>query len=205
MTEKEKMLLGKIYDPMDEQLVKERTIADKLCVKYNNSSEDEVELRKEILDQLMPDRGEGTFLRGPIYFDYGTNLHVGKNFYANFNFLVLDVCPITIGDNVFFGPNVTLVPPLHPLRYQDRNPYIDETGKQTDKEYGKPITIGDNVWFGSNVTVLGGAKIGNGCVIGAGSLVNSTIPDNYLAYGVPCKPIRLITDEDRIDLKEELF
>ncbi len=205
MTEKEKMLLGKIYDPMDKQLVEERTKADRLCVKYNNSSEDEVELRKEILDQLMPDRGEGTFLRGPIYFDYGTNLHVGKNFYANFNFLVLDVCPITIGDNVFFGPNVTLVPPLHPLRYQDRNAYIDETGKQTDKEYGKPITIGDNVWFGSNVTVVGGAKIGNGCVIGAGSVVTSTIPDNYLAYGVPCKPIRPITEEDSIYLKEELF
>ncbi len=205
MTEKEKMLAGKIYDPTDETLLKERLNAHRLSHLYNDTFDTQEEERNKILNELLPNRGEGTYLQGPIQFDYGIYTTVGKSFYANFNLTVLDVCPVTIGDNVFVGPNVSILTPLHPLRWQDRNPYIKENGETSDKEYGAPITIGDNCWIAGNVTVLGGAKIGSGCVIGAGSVVTGEIPDNYIAYGVPCKPIRPITEMDRIELKKELF
>ncbi len=202
MTEKEKMIAGNIYDPNDKTLLTERSNAHKYSQLYNQTLETEETKRKEILDKLLPDRGTGTYLQGPIQFDYGIHTHVGKNFYANFNLTVLDTCPVTIGDNVFLGPNVSILTPLHPLRFQERNPYVRADGVTTDKEYGAPITIGDNCWIAGNVTILAGAKIGSGCVIGAGSVVTGEIPDNYLAYGVPCKPIRPITERDSILLRD---
>ena len=205
MNEKEKMLLGKIYDPNDEELLELRKKAHKLNRLYNNTDEDEVEKRAKILDELLPNKKEGVYLQGPVYFDYGVFTSFGKNSYANFNLTVLDVCPVTIGDNVFMGPNVSILTPKHPLRYQDRNLYKSEKGYYTDKEYGAPITIKDNVWIAGNVTILAGVTIGEGCVIGGGSVVTKDIPDNYLAYGNPCKPIRKITDEDKIELKKELW
>ncbi|MDE6667439.1 MAG: sugar O-acetyltransferase [Clostridia bacterium] len=205
MTEKEKMLAGKIYDPTDNELLTQRRRAHALCMKYNATPETRINKREKILDGLLPNRGEGTYLQGPVQFDYGVYTKVGKNFYANFNLTVLDVCPVTVGDNVFLGPNVSILTPLHPLRYEDRNPYTHEKGYTTDREYGAPITIGDNCWIAGNVTILGGAKIGSGCVIGAGSVVKGEIPDNYLAYGVPCKPVRKITAKDALELKKELF
>ncbi len=205
MTEKEKMIAGKIYDPTDETLLAERVHARYMQKLYNESMRDEPQKREEILDKLMPDHGEGCFIQGPVYFDYGYNTHVGKNFFANYNLTVLDVCPVSIGDNVFMGPNVSIMTPLHPLRYEERNPYQKADGSYTDKEYGKPITIGDNCWIGGNVTILPGAVIGSGCVIGAGSVVTGSIPDHYLAYGVPCKPIRPITEADSIENHPELF
>lgn len=205
MTEKEKMLAGKIYDPHDGQLLSLSTRAHKLCLKYNSLAETRRKAREKILDGLLPDRGDGAYLQGPVQFDYGVNTKVGKNFYANFNFTVLDVCPVTIGDNVFCGPNVSILTPLHPLRYEDRNPYITAKGTATDREYGAPVTIGDNCWIAGNVTVLAGAKIGSGCVIGAGSVVTGEIPPDTLAYGVPCRPVRKITEEDALSLKDELL
>ena len=205
MTEKEKMLSGKIYDNTDETLWKERANAHRLCQIYNMTFETENDKRQEILNQLLPDCGQGTYLQGPIQFDYGIYTHMGKNFYANFNLTVLDVCPVTIGDNVFVGPNVSILTPIHPLRWQERNLYLKEDGTLTDKEYAAPITIGDNCWIAGNVTIVGGAKIGAGCVIGAGSVVTGNIPDNYLAYGIPCKPVRLITEEDSLELMSYLF
>lgn len=204
MTEKEKMLAGKIYDPSDKELFELRRNAHKLSKAYNDTFEDEEEKRTEILNGLLPDRGEGTYLQGPVYFDYGVFTKLGKNFFANFNFTVLDVCPVTIGDNVYVGPNVSILTPKHPLRWQERNVYKNALGVCTDKEYGAPVTIGDNCWLAGNVTVLAGAKIGNGCVIGAGSVVTGTIPDNYLAYGNPCRPVRMISEADRIELKNLL-
>lgn len=205
MTEKEKMLAGKIYDPNDEELLKLRRGVHKLCKDYNDTYEDEEVRRKEILDELLPNKGEGTYLQGPIYFDYGIFTKVGKNFYANFNLTVLDVCSVTIGDNVFIGPNVSILTPKHPLRWQDRNAIKSERGYVTDKEYGAPISIGENCWIAGNVTICAGAKIGRGCVIGAGSVVTGQIPDNSLAYGVPCKTVRKITEADRLELKKDLL
>src|SRR5574344_1860543 len=186
MNEREKMLAGKIYDPFTEGLPEERTRAHVLCRMYNETTEVDSEKRKEILAELMPDRADGVYLQGPIYFDFGKN--------------------ITIGDNVFIGPNVSLLTPKHPLCWQDRNPYLSEkTGRTTDKEYGAPITIGDNCWIAGDVTVCAGVTIGEGCVIGAGSVVTRDIPANSLAFGNPCRVSRKITEADRLENHPELF
>ena len=205
MTEKEKMLAGKIYDPNEKELLALRQNAHRLCKLYNDTFETQEEERKSILRELAPNLGECAYLQGPVFFDYGAFIRTGKNFYANFNFTVLDVCPVTIGDNVFIGPNVAILTPKHPLCAEDRNLYKSENGYVTDKEYGSPVTIGDNCWIAGNVAVLAGAKIGSGCVIGAGSVVTGEIPPDSLAYGNPCRAVRKITEADRLVYKKELF
>ncbi len=128
MNEKEKMLAGKIYDPSDEELTQMRLKAHKLCQSFNSLFEDDKQ-RKALLDELIPNQGERLFLQGPIYFDYGINTSFGSDCFANFNFTVLDICPVTIGDNVFFGPNCTIASPVHALMWQERNifPIISKT------------------------------------------------------------------------------
>ena len=205
MTEQEKMLAGKIYAPWDKSLTVLREKAHKMSRQYNTTDDTDTELRKAILDEILPNRGRGTFIQGPIQFDYGIFTTVGENFYANFNFTVLDCCPVKIGDNVFIGPNCTLATPMHPLLPEERNMQVDEDGNMFDLEYAKPITIGSNCWFATNVTVCGGVTIGEGCVIGAGSVVTRDIPPYSLAAGVPCRVIRTITAEDSVKLKKELF
>ena len=204
MTEKEKMLAGKIYDPTDEELVRLRRNAHKLSHQYNVLFEDD-SLRDSIIDKLIPNKGVGLYLHGPIYFDYGMFTSFGENCYANFNFTVLDVCPVNIGDNVFFGPNCSLMTPVHPLRWQERNIKFKEDGSAYDDEYGKPITIGSNCWIAANVVITGGVTIGEGCVIGAGSVVTRDIPAHSLAAGNPCQVIRQITEKDSIKYKSELY
>ena len=205
MTETEKMLAGKIYDPSDIALLERREWAHAFCRRYNGTDETDIKKRRKILDKLLPNRGEGTYLQGPVFFDYGIYFKTGKNFYANFNLTVLDCCPVTVGDDVFIGPNCSLVTPVHPLRWRDRNVRFKEDGTPFDYEYAKPIEIGSNCWLASNVTVCGGVKIGSGCVIGAGSVVTRDIPENSFAAGNPCKVIRKITEEDAIQLKKELY
>ena len=206
MNNKERMLAGKIYDASDAELSALSRRAEELCKRYNDTVPSEREKRMSILDDLLPFKKEGFFnIRGPIYFDYGVFTKIGKNFYANYNLTILDVCPVTIGDNVFFGPNVSILTPKHPLMYQDRNPYVNDDGIITCREYGAPITIGDNCWIAGNVTILAGAVIGSGCVIGAGSVVAGRIPDNSLAYGNPCRVVRAITDADALKYKNELL
>ena len=198
MTQKERMLQGLIYDPSDNELVSLRNKSHKLCLEYNNTTEEEVEKRSAILKELGIKLGNNVYLQGPIFLDYGCFISIGDNSYANFNLTVLDTCPVTIGKNVFIGTGVSIVTPLHPLRYQERNLYQKENGQTTDKEYGKPITIKDNCWIASNVTIIGGVTIGEGSVIGAGSVVTRSIPKNSLAVGNPCKVVREITDKDKI-------
>lgn len=205
MNEKEKMLAGKIYDPSDETLVSLRIKAHKLSQQYNNTCEDEEAMRKKILDELIPNQGKGTFLQGPIYFDYGVFTTMGECCYANFNFIVLDTCPVNIGDNVYFGPSCTIATPVHPFRWQERNIKYKENGTAYDDEYGKPVKIGSNCWIASNVVITGGVTIGEGCVIGAGSVVTRDIPPNSLAVGNPCKVIREITEKDSLKYRNELF
>lgn len=195
---KERMLQGKIYDPVDPELVELRTRGHNLCREFNKLDDFDPR-RDEILKEMGIKLGKNVLLQGPIYFDYGCFISIGDNSYANFNFTVLDTCPVTIGKNVFIGTGVSIVTPLHPLRYQDRNVYMSEKGYITDKEYGKPITIEDNCWIASNVTICGGVTIGEGSVIGAGSVVTRSIPKNSLAFGSPCKVVRQITDKDKID------
>jgi len=196
MTEHEKMLSGKVYDPFLEGMVEERTRAHRLCKEYNMTTEDEPEKRKAILDELMPNRGKDVYLQGPIYFDFGTNITMGDNSYANFNFTVLDTGKVTIGKYVFIGPNVSLLCPIHPLCHEDRNTCVERTGA---------IVIGDNCWLGGSVTVCPGVTIGEGCVIGAGSVVTKDIPPYSVAVGNPCRVIRQITEADKLAAHPEWF
>ena len=203
MNEKQRMLQGLIYDPGDEELLSLRKKCHRLCKDYNQTSEDDEEERVKILKELGIDLGEGVYLQGPIYFDYGRNIHIGKNSYANFNLTILDVCPVTIGENVFMGTGVSIVTPLHPLRYQQRNLYYSSKGYWTDQEYGKPITIGDNCWIASNVTIVGGVHIGEGCVIGAGSVVTKDIPSYTIVAGIPAKQIGCRNKDLRYELYDD--
>ena len=205
MTEEQKMLAGKIYDPTDAELSRKRRRAHRLSQDYNMTYDDEREKRAEILRELLPDMGENGTLQGPVQFDYGIFTHIGRNFYANFNFTVLDCCPVTIGDNVFFGPNCAVMTPLHPLLPLERNQKPHADGSMYDDEYAAPITIGDDCWIASNVVICGGVTIGSGCVIGAGSIVTKDIPAGMLAAGNPCRVIRKITEEDSIFRKPELW
>ncbi|MCR4660454.1 MAG: sugar O-acetyltransferase [Clostridia bacterium] len=205
MSEYEKMLQGKIYNPCDPKTNKIAHEQHKLVMDYNKLCDTDPK-RKELIDKIFPLHKGVIYIQGNLYVDYGIHTKIGNNFYANNGLTILDVCPVEIGDNCFFGPNVSLYTPLHPLRYQERNQYYDENIKRyTDMEYGSPIKIGDNCWLGGNVVVLPGVTIGSGCVIGAGSVVTHDIPDNYLAYGNPCKAIRLITEEDSIYKNKNLW
>ena len=196
MNELEKMIRGEFYDPSDPLLANMRTKAHCLCLEYNQLKETESKKRNEILDELFPDYGEGLFLQGPIQIDYGSNVHFGRGVYANFNFTVLDICPVTIGDNVYMGPNVSLYGALHPLDPDERRSYMNAEGRVTDKEYGKPIRIGSDTWIGGSVTILAGVTIGEGCVIGAGSVVTKDIPPHSLAFGNPARVQREIKPKD---------
>ena len=198
MNEKEKMLKGLIYDPSDNELTKEREQAHNLSLEYNLLKDRETEKKSEILNKLLGKVGKNLYIQGPIQFDYGKNIYFGDNCYVNFNFTVLDTCEVRIGNDVFFGPNVSLLTPLHPLLSQERKLRTRDNGELYDLEYGKPITIEDGCWIASNVIVLPGVTIGKNSVIGAGSVVTKDIPDNSLAAGNPCKVIRKITDKDKI-------
>ena len=198
MTEKEKMLNGLMYDTSDSELAKRRELAHELCRQYNALPESEKERRAAILKELLPHMDGTGYIQGPILVDYGDNMFVGKNFFANFNFTVLDCGMVTIGNNVMFGPNCTLVTAMHPFVAEERNYRIKEDGTPYTVEYSKPVTVGDDCWIASNVTVIGGVRIGKGCVIGAGSVVTRDIPDNSLAVGNPCRVIRKITEKDKL-------
>ncbi|MGQ5708758.1 sugar O-acetyltransferase [Lactobacillus sp. PSON] len=191
------MLAGKPYIPTKEQ-GKISHKAHRLCQEYNAIPDTDKKARDAIIDELLGEHGNGTYLQGSIQIDYGVFTEVGDNFYSNFNLTILDTCPVKIGNNVMFGPNVTLATPLHPLLPEQRNDRILADGTVGHYEYGAPITIGDNCWFASNVTVCVGVEIGNNCVIGAGAVVTHNIPDNSLALGVPAKVVRQLSESDRI-------
>lgn len=198
MTEKEKMLQGFIYDASDKELVEMRRKSHKLCKLYNDTFEDEEEKRSQIIAELLPNSKKGLYLQGPIQFDYGVFTSFGENCYANFNLVILDCCEVTIGNNVFFGPNCTVATPIHPMCAEERRIQQKSDGTLFNYEYAKPIVIEDDCWLASNVTVCGGVKIGKGSVIGAGSVVTKDIPENSFAAGNPCRVIRKITDKESV-------
>lgn len=205
MTEFEKMSAGKLYDASEKELAGMRTKAHKLCKEYNDAYEDEEEKRKRILSELCPNLGKGTYLQGPLQFDYGVNFITGENCYANFYLVVLDCAPVTLGNDVFIGPNCNLVTPVHPLLTNERKIRFKADGTAYDLEYARPIVIEDGVWLASNVTVCGGVRIGKDSVIGAGSVVTRDIPEGVFAAGNPCRVIRKLTQEDGVALKKELY
>ena len=205
MTEREKMVQGKIYDCMEKELNDRRLLAGELCLKYNALPESN-RSRLEILKELFPHSDDTLFIRGPVFVDYGNNIYFGKNVYANFNFVVFDVCDVHIGDNVFFGPNVSILTALHSLIAEERKFFYDEKkGYVTDNEYGKPITIGNDCWFGGSVTILPGVTIQDNVVVGAGSVVTKDLESGWIYAGNPAKKIREIKKEDSIFMKKELW
>ena len=196
MSEQEKMLAGKLYDPSDSTLEAKRIRAHKLCQQFNVMPEDAGEVRDALLHEVFPHMGEGTCILAPVFADYGEFITFGTNCFANFNLTVLDTCPITVGDDVFFGPNCSLLTPLHPLLPEERKMRRHADGSLYDLEYGAPITIGNGCWIAADVKICGGVTIGEGTVIGAGSVVTRDIPSGVLAAGNPCRVIRKLTAED---------
>ena len=173
-----------LYDANnDEKLILLRNNCKDKCFKFNNTLPSDKESQKKVLSEIFGKNFENTVITAPFYCDYGTNIVLGKNFYANHNLVILDCAKVTIGDNVFVGPNCTITCAGHPIDYKIRNKGL---------EYALPINIGDNVWIGANVCILPGVSIGNNVVIGAGSVVNRDIPSNTIAVGVPCKAIKTI-------------
>ena len=203
MTEREKMLAGRLYDPTDKELAALRIKVRRLCERYNSSSCEEPELREKLLHEILGTCGEDAYMEPDIRFDYGCNTHTGRNFYANYNCVILDVAQVKIGDDVMFGPNVTIATPVHPLLARERKMRTRPDGGKYDLEYGKPITIEDGVWLAAGVTVTGGVTIGKGAVIGAGSVVTRDIPSGVVAAGVPCRVIRKLTDDDYMGSLDE--
>lgn len=180
-TEREKMVVGELYNPADEELVKKRIKAHDLAHKYNllEIEKDRMEKIKEIFGKT----GEKIHVEPGLRVDYGENITVGNYFYANFDTVMLDVCPIMIGKNAMLGPRVSLVTPEHPLHPQERNSGI---------EFGRPITIGDNCWIGSDATIIGGVTLGDNVVVGAGSVVTKSFGDNVVIAGNPARVIKII-------------
>ena len=203
--EREKMLNGKIYDISDKELETLRIRARQLTKTYHDTFDTETQKRNKILAELMPHMGAGTYIQGPIQFDYGCFTKMGTNCYANYNLTILDGAWVTIGNDVFFGPNCTLVTPIHPFLTNERKMRTKEDGTLYDMEYAKPITIGNGCWLASNVVVCGGVTIGNNCVIGAGSVVTKNIPDNSFAAGNTCKVIRKIIEKDSLKYRKDLY
>lgn len=182
MTEKEKMLNEKIYNPLDKELINERVKCKLLCQEYNNIKYDDIEKRENILKQILGKTKGKFFIEQPFICDYGYNIEIGEKFYSNHNLTILDCAKVTFGDNVFIGPNCSFYTAEHPLDAETRNKGF---------EYARPITIGNNVWIGGGVNILSGVSVGNNSVIGAGSVVTKDVPENCVVAGVPAKVLNL--------------
>jgi maltose O-acetyltransferase len=186
-TEKEKMLDGELYDPLDKVLVDERLRTRLLIKELNDSREDQVEERTRILKELIPNAGPGLWLQPPFYCDYGSYMIVGEKVFFNFNCVVLDVTYVKIGSRTLFGPNVQIYTATHPMDHKERSSGV---------EYAKPITIGEDVWVGGSAVICPGVTIGDRTIIGAGSVVTKDIPSDVFAAGNPCRVVRQLTPKE---------
>ena len=174
-TEREKMLAGELYDPFDPELVSAREHARDLCQSLNATREAQHAERRAILHALFGKGGDTVGMQPPFFCDYGSNIELGERVFFNFKCIVLDVCPVRIGDFTLFGPAVQIYTPLHPLNVELRR----------REEYGKPIHIGSDVWVGGGALILAGVRIGSRAVIGAGSVVTRDVPEGCLPPETP--------------------
>jgi len=181
MTEKEKMLAGQSYDAWDEELLADRTRAKAACHAFNLHDPGALDARMAILRELLIFDGSA-HMEPSFYCDYGYNIEIGSDFYANHNLTILDVCRVSIGHHVMIGPNVMISTATHPL----------DPIQRRDTEFGKPITIGNDVWLGGNISILPGVTIGDNCVIGAGAVVTKDVPANSVAVGNPCRVMKSV-------------
>lgn len=172
----------------DESVISEQLETKKAVKEYNAVMPFDMKKGMDCIARTGIKHKENIYFEPPFHYEYGNHIEVGENFYANVNCIMLDVGKITIGDNVLFGPNVSIYTAGHPIHPESRN---------SGYEYGIPVTIGSNVWIGGSCVILPGVSIGNNVVIGAGSVVTKDIPDNVCAAGNPCRVIREITDADR--------
>jgi len=184
-TEKEKMIAGEMYDPLDQQLVDHRLQARLLIKALNETREDDIAERSRILRELLPNASPDLWLQPPFYCDYGYNIQVGERVFFNFNCVVLDVAPVTIGPRTMFGPNVQIYTATHPMNHLERS---------SGREYAKSIVIGEDVWIGGSAVICPGVTIGNRSVIGAGSVVTKDIYEDVFAAGNPCRVIKSLTE-----------
>ena len=189
MNNKEKMLNGLVYEGTKDGLSEERIHTWTLIQKYNKIPVNNIDALDNLAKVILGSTGNKIRIKPPFYCDYGYNIHVGENFFANYNLTILDTANISIGDNVKIGPNVNIYAACHP---------IDGDLRASGIEFSKSVTIGNNVWIGGNTVVNPGVVIGDNTVIGSGSVVTKNIPDNVVAAGNPCKIIRLITEHDKI-------
>jgi maltose O-acetyltransferase len=183
-TERQKMLAGELYDPMDAELVAARQRARDLCLALNATREAEQDARRRMLRELFGAGGDSVWMQPPFFCDYGANIALGERVFFNFNCVVLDVCPVRIGDFTLFGPAVQIYTPLHPF----------DAALRRRQEYGRPVEIGSDVWVGGGAVILAGVRIGSRAVIGAGSVVTRDVPEGMFAAGNPCRVIREITE-----------
>lgn len=188
MNQKERMKKNLPYKAWMDGLAEERMECKKKIYEYNYLPPERWNERTKLIKNILGKTKNTLNIEVPFHCDYGRNIEVGENFFANYNFTVLDVGKVTIGDNVQIAPNVSIYTAGHPIHWDTRN---------SGYEYGIDITIGDNVWIGGSVCIMPGVCIGNNVVIGAGSVVTKDIPDNVIAVGNPCKIVREITEEDR--------
>jgi maltose O-acetyltransferase len=186
-TEREKMLAGELYDPLDPELAAARERARDLCQALNATRDADAEERRRILRDLFGAGGDTVWMQPPFYCDYGAHIELGERVFFNFNCVVLDVCPVRIGDFTLFGPAVQIYTAMHPMDAELRR----------REEFGKPVEIGSDVWVGGGAIILPGVRIGSRAVIGAGSVVTRDIPEGVFAAGNPCRVIREIETEAR--------
>lgn len=186
-TEKEKMLTGELYDAYVPELIAERDHAKEQMYLYNKLAPSAFEERKVILQEVLGSIGNKFTIEQPFYCEFGYNIHLGENFFSNFNCVILDEAPVRFGKDVLLAPNVSIYTVNHALNADRRRAAL---------EYARPVTIGNNVWIGGNSVILPGVTIGDDTVIGAGSVVTKNIPAGVVAAGNPCKVIRVITDKD---------
>lgn len=182
-SEWQKMTAGELYDPLDPELVQARRRARDLCHDLNDTRERQGARRREILAELLGSGGDTVWMQPPFQCDYGRNIHLGTRVFFNFSCIVLDVCPVTVGDHTLFGSGVQILTPLHPT----------DAALRRTQEFGRPIDIGSDVWVGAGALILAGVRIGSRSVIGAGSVVTRDIPDDVFAAGNPCRVIRKVT------------
>ena len=185
--EKQKLIAGELYVSGDAELKADRLLARQLLHRYNHSAPEERELRKALLTELLGHAGDA-YIEPTFRCDYGYNIFLGKNFYANFDCVMLDVCPIHIGENCMLAPGVHIYTATHPLDPVERN---------SGKEYGKPVTIGHNVWIGGRAVINPGVTIGDNAIVASGSVVVKNVPANAVVGGNPAQIIKMLESEKR--------
>lgn len=186
-TDKEKMLSGELYDAYVPELVAERNVVKERMHIHNRLLPSQLEEREVLIKETLGSTGNKFLIEQPFFCEYGYNIHLGENFFSNFNCVILDEAPVRFGDDVLLAPNVSIYTVNHAANAERRKAAL---------EYAKPVTIGNNVWIGGNSVILPGVTIGDNTIIGAGSVVTRNIPANVIAAGNPCKVIRPITEDD---------